>query len=164
MFSQLVEERSLAPLNPPFRFLDAEPGSAIDLGKALALARSWRPFDFEFIAFQPGFVNVAFDRPGMDHFAARLQPWSQRDERAVHACAYLLGEFAPRSRKPILSAIKLAFRDCPGSEVLFRPERPAGMDEKELKRTSLSPVDQQARALLRHGAYCSARPPRTRPT
>lgn len=154
--SQLVEERNLPAINPALRFLGIEPGSAVDLCETLALARSWRPLGFEFIALQPGLVNVAFDGPGMDRLAAWLQARGQRKELAIDHCPDLFGEFSTRCREAILTGIELALRDGPGAEILPRPERPAGMNEKDLKHAMPLPVDQQSRALPGHMTQCSA--------
>src|SRR5688572_10983643 len=74
-----VDQGCLRRLDPPPSLDRPEPSDAVDLGKALAAARSRRPLDLDRVRVCVGWIQVAFHRPGVDDLAALLDDRSQLD-------------------------------------------------------------------------------------
>src|SRR6185295_19393835 len=95
-----------------------EPGSAIDLGKALHAAAARRPFELEIIADDGVGIEIDLGGERLDHLAATLPDLAERYERRRQRRAELLGEFAPRHRLGLFIGAELALRDRPGANIL----------------------------------------------
>jgi hypothetical protein len=78
-------------------------------------------------------LEIGFERPNVDHFAALLFHGGQRNETTQGGEVRLLGEFAPRRVEKIGAGLVEAFRDRPRSIVLLGPERAARMREQDLQ-------------------------------
>ena len=152
----------LEQLHP--RLGEPEPGGAIDLRELLQLPRPRRPLERERVARRRSASKSPSAHQAATIFPAfcRIVPRSTSASRATGGGA---PSSSSNSRKRdverLLARLDLALRDRPGTVVLPRPERPAGMDEQHLERVASAAVEEKACALLRHRGqptYASATP------
>src|SRR6476620_9474924 len=71
-FRQFVQERALRRNQLLHRDSERKPASAVDFGKGLHLAGSWRLFHLETQAFEGREVEIAFEGPGINNLSALL--------------------------------------------------------------------------------------------
>src|SRR5262245_3789237 len=96
LFCEPIEEDGLAleDLLPRDRY--AEPFRPVDFGKGLTTTRSWRPLQFERVAFKLGGVPVVLDSPDVNNLAPRLSCSSKLDSAALRSVAGLFDQLTPR--------------------------------------------------------------------
>ena len=75
----------------------------------------------------------------MAHLAERPQPACRGDPE-------FLGEFPARGGVGIFAVVLFALRDRPGAKIAVAPNRPARMDEQNIKAGVAMTVHQDARA------------------
>src|SRR5262245_23347705 len=150
--SQLLEHGHLTSEDLPFRLVEGEPGSPIDLGEILEAPGAARPFEREGVAADGRGVAVALEGPGCHYLAARLLDRRQGDEGAARLDPCLLPELARGGDEPLLAGVVLSLGNRPGAEVLVLPEWAARVDEQHFQLASVPTEHEQAPALLRHVA------------
>src|SRR5260370_33108549 len=109
------------------RLSRGEPPGAISLGERLLPSLLRGPFERERVAAQVRRVGVTFERPGVDPLATRLTQRGQRKKRPRGWKPRLFLKLAPRSSERVFPGLHHALRNRPGSLILHRPERPAGL-------------------------------------
>src|SRR4029079_4263382 len=138
------DELALAGKNFPAGIGRRKPCRAVDFRKRRpAPALGW-PLQLELIRLESRRVEVAFDRPGGDDLAARLDQIPERKKVALRPRAGLLFEFTPRYRQRILALGIFTLGNGPGAPVLLGPERAAGMHEQEFDVGARAPVHEDA--------------------
>src|SRR5438105_3455578 len=102
VLQQALDESALA-WNDFFQgFFWREPLGAIDLRKGRFPTAPWRPLQLERVGYHFPDVEITLDRPGRDHFPARLIRFSQRAEVAARLAAEFLGKLSLGDSKRVL--------------------------------------------------------------
>jgi len=105
---------------------------AIQLWHRNHAARSGRPFRGGGDALERGGIAVAFEGPGVNHFAAALDDLAERQVRAARLKAGFFDEFALGGRQGILTRVHAALGNRPRSIIAVRPVRTARVAEQHL--------------------------------
>ena len=158
MAGQRLYDCTLAPGDLPQGGFDVEPCGPVDLGKAPALAGPRRPFHFEEIAGDRGFVDVGLYRKCDNSLAAGLTEFAKQGKVTLDRGSGLLVKFAPGGGERILALVEEALGDGPGGIILPRPKRSAGMAEENFDAGPSVAISQDAGAALWHGqdtGFCS---------
>ncbi len=129
---ELVEKTDLALVQFLTGDLAAEPIGAFDFGELPLASGARRPFHPEPIAPDRRGVAVAFDSEGVNHLAAGLFAGREPEEPAADFETRFFLEFPFRGPQRSRGGTDFPFRDRPRGPVFARPERSAGMDEKNL--------------------------------
>ena len=128
------------------------PTRAINLRPRRHLARARRPLHLELVADDVLDIEITFDCPHANQFAAGLAELTEVDPGSRgRFLAELLGEFPVRRLLRILARLVLALGDRPGTVVLLGPERAAGMHHEHFENpTAIEAIRQQPCTLSRH--------------
>ncbi len=129
----------------PPRRAEIEIGDAVDLGKALLLARLGRPLHLELIAGKAAEIEVGLQREAVDQLAALLPQRRQRQKRAACDEAGLLVEFALGAGEHVVG-FHHALGDRPGALVAAAPIGPAGVGEQQFQPRALAAEGEDAGA------------------
>ncbi len=155
MLEQLDERIEEAPLSLEQLLVgghQVEPRGSVHFGKRDLASGAPRPFHGDGVADRRGHVEVAFDSPRGDDFAAALADVAERTGRRTWGrAAELFGELSERDVEGFVVGAELALGDRPGTGVTPSPERSARVHEQHLGLTVASPVEQQAGASSGHG-------------
>jgi len=107
--------------------------------------------DLEGVGTEVAAVDVAPGRPGVDDLAVQLGELGEEGRGVGRVEAGFLGELPHRRVERVGGGgVELALGDRPRGVVLLRPERPAGVNEKDLHHPVGDPVQQDARAVSAH--------------
>src|SRR5690606_37045856 len=139
-----AEQRALAEMQPGLRFDDGEPLGAIDFGERLLAAGAGRPVHVEAVRAEGGGGESAFEGVGDEALGAGELRLSDESEGAGRHGTDFLGELAARGRLGAFAGIDEALGDGPSGLVLFRPERAARMDKKDLATGRAVAVEEDA--------------------
>ena len=148
--NQKIEHRRLTLHDPLPRGLGRKPLSAIHFRDFYRSAGAGRPRDGASVADQLLRIAVTLDRPNRNQLPAGLLYLSQLKRIALDREAGLLTEFALRGFQRGLAFRILSLGNRPCSQVLFRPERTSGMDQKHLQAAPAPAIHEQPRAKFRH--------------
>jgi hypothetical protein len=94
-------------------------------------------------------VDVAFERKRVHDLSILLNARCECDKLSFQHRSGFLCKLAARGGQRVL-VLELALRDGPGTFVLARPERPAGMGEEHHNLVAGAPIEQDSSAAF-HG-------------
>ena len=153
MPEEAVEEGDLGGEDFVAGGVEGEPLGAVDLWDFdFATGAGW-PLDGRGIADEVGGVEIAFQGPGGDDFAAELLDVTEGQVEVWSAGrgheAGFFAEFASGGFEDVFSGDDVAFGDGPGAEVAVGPEGSAGVGEQDLRtRAVVAAVKEESGAVF----------------
>src|ERR1700730_3990076 len=130
-----------------------EPFRAIDFGKSLLAAASWRPFDLESVALNCPHIQVEIGGESLDDLAAALSNLAQGGKRHRQFNTEFFSKFPSSRAFCHFVSGKFAFRNRPRTEVLFPPKQSSRMNQKYLNPASVPSEREDACASRGHDRY-----------
>jgi hypothetical protein len=138
-----IEKRNLRRLDACFGFVDGKPCATVRFGDCDQTAGAWRPLHFAVIADHFGWIAVAFEGPCGDDLSAGLLDGAEIEKGLGYGEAGLFLEFTLRGFEGLLVFEVFALGDGPCSEIFFREEGAAGVNEEDLHAVRPAAVHQQ---------------------
>jgi hypothetical protein len=120
-----------------------KPARPIDFRKLPHLARALRPLHRKSVAAHSRRIDVPTHSPCIHHLPAGLPNSNERPEFASRLRAGFFRELAFGRFERLFSLREFALGDRPGTVILLRPKRPAGMHKKNLGHTAPLAKEQQ---------------------
>src|SRR5262249_40242481 len=158
VLEQAVKQRLLSRNNLLFGDRDGKPLGAIDLGEALNASALWWPLQMEDITLDAAGFELALERERGNPLCPRLHYLAKGQRDAGRPDTGFFGKFAHGGRPRRLVGPALAFRDRPGTPILFGPEGASRMNEQHRNQSLLAPVHEDPCALRRHTQATSSPP------